>query len=198
MKSIARASACCAAALLFALPLASPSARADGNDTALTNLIALAAQRLALAEPAAEWKWQHRKPFSDASREAAVLHNAARRASMAGVDPGFARAFFRDQIDASRRVQEALFDTWRESEAPSAPAPDLATVTRPQADRLTGPLVTALARVEPMRAEPDCPIRVARALANWKDLTRYDSARTDAMNRALGHVCEAGGVGSVA
>jgi len=198
MKSIARASACCAAALLFALPLASPSARADGNDTALTNLIALAAQRLALAEPAAEWKWQHRKPFSDASREAAVLNNAARRASMAGVDPGFARAFFRDQIDASRRVQEALFDTWRESEAPSAPAPDLATVTRPQADRLTGPLVTALARVEPMRAEPDCPIRVARALANWKDLTRYDSTRTDAMNRALGHICEAGGVGSVA
>jgi chorismate mutase len=198
MKSIARASACCAAALLFALPLASPSARADGNDTALTNLIALVAQRLTLAEPAAQWKWQHHKPLADASRATAVLDDAQRRASATGVDPAFARAFFRDQIDASMQVQKALFETWRASQAPAAPAPDLATVTRPQVDRLTGPLVTALARVEPMRAEADCPIRVARALANWKDLTRYDSGRTDAMNRALGHLCEAGGVGSVA
>jgi chorismate mutase len=196
MNAIARASACCAAALLLALQTA--PARADGDDTALTSLIALVAQRLSLAEPVAQWKWAHHKPITDAPREAALLDDVQKRALAAGIDPAFARAFFRDQIDASTQVQEALFETWRASQAPAGPAPDLDTVTRPQLDRLTGQLVGALARVEPLRASADCPVRVARSIANWKQMTRYDSARADAMNRALGHVCEAGGVGGMA
>jgi chorismate mutase len=196
MNAFLRASTCCAAALLLALPVA--SARADGDDTSLTSLIALVAQRLSLAEPVALWKWSHHKPITDAPREAALLDDVQKRASAAGIDPAYARAFFRDQIDASTQVQKALFDTWRESQAPTGPAPDLATVTRPQLDRLTGQLISALARVEPLRTSPDCPVRVARSIASWKELTRYDSARADALNRALGHVCEAGGVGGTA
>lgn len=196
MNAIVRASACCAAALLFALPVA--PARADGDDTALTNLIALVAQRLSLAEPVAHWKWDHHKPITDAPREAALLDDVQKRAQAAGIDPAYARAFFRDQIDASTQAQKTLFESWRASQAPAEPAPDLATVTRPQLDRLTGQLIGALARVEPLRASADCPVRVARSVAAWKQLTRYDSARADAMNRALGHVCEAGGVGGMA
>ncbi|RQH09763.1 chorismate mutase [Paraburkholderia dinghuensis] len=196
MKAFVRASACCAAALLLALPVA--PVRADGDDTALTSLIALVAQRLSLAEPVALWKWANHKPITDAPREAALLDDVQKRASAAGIDPAFARTFFRDQIDASTQVQNALFETWRESQAPAGPAPDLATVTRPQLDRLTGQLVSALARVEPLRASADCPVRVARSIATWKQLTRYDAVSADAMNRALGHVCEAGGVGGTA
>ncbi|TAM00862.1 MAG: chorismate mutase [Paraburkholderia sp.] len=196
MNVIIRASACCAAALLFALPLS--SARADGDDTALTNLIALVSQRLSLAEPIAHWKWEHHKPITDAPREAALLDDVQKRASAAGVDPAFARTFFRDQIDASTQMQKNLFETWRTSQGPSGEAPDLATVTRPQLDRLTGQLVGALARVQPLRASADCPARVARSIANWKQLTRYDSARTEAMSQALEHVCTAGGVGATA
>jgi chorismate mutase len=33
-------------------------------------------------------------------------------------------------------------------------------------------------------------------MANWKTLTRYDSARSGALTHALGHVCESGGVGA--
>lgn len=196
MNAFVRASACCAAALLFALPL-SP-ARADGDDTALTNLIALVAQRLSLAEPVAHWKWEHHKPITDAPREAALLDDVQKRALAAGVDPAFARTFFRDQIDASTREQQALFDTWRASQGPAGPAPDLATVTRSQLDRLTGQLINALVRVAPLRASADCPLRVARSIENWKQLTRYDAIPTDVMTRALGHVCEAGGVGGMA
>lgn len=196
MNAIVRASASCAAALLLALPVA--SVRADGDDTALTSLIALVAQRLALTEPVAHWKWAHRKPVTDAPREAALLDDVQKRASAAGIDPAFARAFFRDQIDASTQVQKALFETWHTSQAPADPAPDLATATRPALDRLTGQLLGALARVEPLRVSADCPVRVARSVAAWKQLTRYDSARADAMNRALGHVCETGGVGGMA
>jgi chorismate mutase len=196
MKSAFRALAFCAAALLFALPAA--SARADGDDTALTNLVALVSQRLALAEPVAHWKWLNHKPITDTPRENTLLADVQKRATVAGVDPTFARAFFRDQIDASTQVQQALFASWQSSQPPAGPAPDLATVTRPQLDRLTAQLINALARVQPTRTADDCPARVARAVANWKELTRYDSTRADAMTRALGHVCEAGGVGGTA
>jgi chorismate mutase len=195
MNAIVRARACCVA-LLLALPFT--IARADGDDTALTNLVALVAQRLALAEPVAQWKWEHRKPVTDTPRETALLADVQRRARAAGVEPDFARAFFRDQIDASTQVQKTLFETWRTSQGPSGSAPDLATVTRPQLDRLTGQLIGALARVQPLRDSADCPTRVARSVENWKQLTRYDSAHANAINQALEHVCVTGGVGGTA
>jgi len=191
-----RFGASCALALFTALALAPAPAVADGDDTALTNLIALASQRLALAEPVARWKWANHQAITDTPRENALLADVEKRAVAANVDPAFARAFFQDQIDASKDVQNALFDTWRSTRPPEGPAPDLATSTRPELDRLTQSLVAGLARVQPLRTAQDCPSRVAQSLANWKSLTRYDSAHSSALTRALGHVCEAGGVGA--
>ncbi|RKF49149.1 chorismate mutase [Paraburkholderia fungorum] len=191
-----RFGASCALALFVALALAPAPAVADGDDTALTNLIALASQRLALAEPVARWKWANHQPITDTPREQALLADVEKRAVAANVDPAFARAFFQDQIDASKDVQDALFANWRSTRPPEGPAPDLATSTRPQLDRLTQSLVAGLARVQPLRAAQDCPSRVAQSLANWKSLTRYDSTRSSALTRALGHVCETGGVGA--
>ncbi|CAE6787711.1 chorismate mutase [Paraburkholderia haematera] len=191
-----RFGASCALALFTALALTPAPAVADGDDTALTNLIALASQRLALAEPVARWKWANHQPITDTPRENALLADVEKRAVAANVDPAFAHAFFQDQIDASKDVQNALFDNWRSMRPPEGPAPDLATSTRPQLDRLTQSLVAGLARVQPLRTAQDCPSRVAQSLANWKSLTRYDSAHSSALTRALGHVCETGGVGA--
>ncbi|WMY09023.1 chorismate mutase [Paraburkholderia phenoliruptrix] len=196
MNRLFRFAAPCALALLACAALAPAPALADGDDTALTNLIALASQRLALAEPVARWKWANHQEITDKPREEALLTDVQKRAAAANVDPAFARAFFQDQIDASKEVQNALFASWRASQPPQEPAPDLATSTRPQLDRLTQSLIAGLARVQPLRAAPDCPSRVAQSLANWKSLTRYDSTRSNALNRALGHVCETGGVGA--
>ncbi|MFM0593970.1 MULTISPECIES: chorismate mutase [Paraburkholderia] len=191
-----RFGAFCALTLFAALAFTSAPAVADGDDTALTNLIALASQRLALAEPVARWKWANHQAITDTPRENTLLADVEKRAAAANVDPAFAHAFFQDQIDASKDVQNALFANWRATQPPQGPAPDLATTTRPQLDRLTQSLVASLARVQSLRTAPDCPSRVAQALANWKSLTRYDSARSGALTRALGHVCETGGVGA--
>lgn len=196
MKSLLRASALCCAVLLGAA--LAPPARADGDDTTLTNLISLVSQRLALAEPVAHWKWVNRRPIADTAREQALLADVQKRALGAGVDPSFAQAFFADQIAANTQVQNALFDSWRTSEAPAGPAPDLSSVVRPQLDRLTPQLIAGLARVQPLRTAPDCPTRVARSISNWKLLTRYDAVRNEALTRALEHVCASGGVGGVA
>jgi len=171
-------------------------ARADGDDTALTNLIALVSQRLSLAEPVARYKWAHHQPITDTPRELALLADVEKRAASAGVDPAFARAFFQDQIDASKEVQNALFDSWRATRPPEGATPDLATTLRPQLDKLTQSLIAALARVQTLRPQDDCPTRVARGIDNWKSLTRYDNTGNAALTRALGHVCESGGVGA--
>jgi chorismate mutase len=196
MTARMRRTALLAVVLCLGLSLASVGARANGDETALTNLVALVSERLALAVPVAQWKWANHRSITDAPREAALLADVEKRAQAAGVDPAFARSFFQDQIDASKQVQTALFTRWRTSAPPSGVAPDLATNTRPQLDRLTQALMTGLARVEPSRHRDDCPTRLAHAVANWKALTRYGATDAAALNTALAHVCAAGGVGA--
>ncbi|WP_144111849.1 chorismate mutase [Paraburkholderia sp. BCC1886] len=183
-------------AALATFTLTPAIAYADGDDTALTNLVALAAQRLALAEPVARWKWANHKPITDTPRENELLTDVGKRAAAANLDPAFARAFFRDQIDAGKEIQQALFDRWHSAQPPEGSPPDLAIGTRPQLDRLTQSLIAGLTRVQALRETPDCPSRVAQSLANWQSLTRYDSTQTKALTHALQHVCESGGVGA--
>ncbi|RDU95688.1 chorismate mutase [Trinickia dinghuensis] len=190
-----RRSALPAVALCLALSLASVGARADGDETAMTNLVALVSQRLALALPVAQWKWANHRPITDAPREAQLLADVAHRAQAADVDPAYAHAFFQDQMEASKQIQTALFERWRTSAPPSGAIPDLATSTRPQLDRVTHALIRALARVQPSRDADDCPARLAQSVANWKALTRYGAIDAQALNTALAHVCKAGGVG---
>ena len=138
-----------AIAALACLLLGSISpAHADGDDAPFTSLVALTSQRLALAEPVARWKWAHHEPITDEPREAALLASVKIKALDSGVDPAFAQRFFRDQIEASKDVQNALFANWRAARAPEGSPPDLATDTRPKLDRLTQSLIAALARVE--------------------------------------------------
>ncbi len=184
-----------ALALWLALSLGCVGARADGDETALTNLVALVSERLALALPVAQWKWANHRPIADAARESALLADVEQRAQAADVDPAFARAFFRDQIEASKQVQTALFTRWRTSPPPPGTAPDLAATTRPRLDSLTQALIVALARVQPWRAGDDCPARLARSMNNWKTLTRYGATDAQALNTALSHVCASGGIG---
>ncbi|MCA7951308.1 chorismate mutase [Burkholderia seminalis] len=196
MKHAIRASVA-VAALGVALFSSPHVARADGDDTALTNLVALASQRLALAEPVARWKWANHKAIEDQPREAALLASVEQRAAQTGIDPAFARAFFEDQITASKDVQNALFATWRTTRPPEGTPPDLATSTRPALDQLTQKMLAGLAQAAPLRNAADCQARLARSIANWKTLTRYDSKQTQALDTALSHVCSAGGASAI-
>jgi chorismate mutase len=184
-------------AFVIAITAGSSAALADGDDTPFTNLIALSSQRLALAEPVARWKWVHHEPITDQPRETALLAGINAHALSAGIDPAFAALFFRDQIEASKDVQNALFNNWRKLRAPEGTPPDLAHDTRPKLDSVTNALLSALAGVEPLRHADDCPLRLANSIARWKHLTRYDSAQNAPLARALSHVCASGGVGAV-
>lgn len=195
---ITSASRTTARALVITLSLAFASTvHADGDDTPLTNVVALVSQRLALAEPVARWKWAHHDPITDKPREDALLAALDKRARAAGIDPVFTQQFFRDQIESSKDVQNALFDNWRKSHAPDGTPPDLSKELRPKLDEVTNALLSALGRVEPLRASPDCQSRLADSLAQWKHVTRYDSALNAPLSRALSHVCSAGGASAI-
>ncbi|WP_049786344.1 MULTISPECIES: hypothetical protein [Mycetohabitans] len=93
-----------------------------------------------------------------------------------GIDENFARQLFEDQMAAGEQLQAALFAQWRDT-PPDGPGPDLATVTHSQLDALDATLLPVLACVQARRGTPDCPIRVARALVDWKMMTVYDASR---------------------
>ena len=171
----------------------SAAASADGGSTALTNVVALAAQRLALATPVAQFKWQTGKSITDTPREQRLLADVADKAKTQDLDPSFARAFFGDQIEASKVVQNMLFEQWRKSGGPKEPAPDLAAI-RPKLDRLDATLIQALARIQTLRTQPDCQSELTQSLANWKQLSSFDSSQSEALTQALSHVCASGGV----
>lgn len=193
-KGFVRAAWVGALAICTAVFVAPHDAAAEGDDTPLINLVALASQRLALAVPVARWKWANSRPIEDPPREAALLADVDQRARAAGVDPAFAQSFFRDQIEANKQMQTALFEKWRATRPPVGPAPDLAKNTRPAFDRLTQSMIAGLTRVQPMRDAPDCPSRLARSVENWQAMTHYDSSESSALTTALAHVCSAGGV----
>jgi chorismate mutase len=152
---------------LFALMPVASNANTDA-DPAMTNVVALAARRLALAEPVAKWKWAHHRPIQDAPREQALMSDITQRAVRHGIDEDFARQFFEDQMAAGEQLQAALCAQWRDA-PPDGPGPDLAKVTQPQLDALDATLLPALARVQARRGTPDCPIRVARALVRLEN-----------------------------
>jgi chorismate mutase len=174
------------------------AASAAESDAAMTTVIALAAQRLALAEPVARYKWVHGAKITDAPREKALLDDVAKRAAASRVDPAFARAFFADQIAASKTAQNAFFAGWHTTppNALSDPIPDLSTSIRPRLDTLTRLLLVALAQVQPLRGAADCPARLAASLANWKLTAPGSATRLGALPEALAHVCASGGIGA--
>lgn len=168
------------------------------GESALMNVIAQASQRLVLADTVARYKWLKSQDITDVPRENALLDNVTQRSPGFGVDPQFARTFFRDQIEANKLVQQGLISDWRLTPPPPQAVPDLASSIRPQLDQLTTTLLTSLARVQSLRQADDCPVRLAHSLAEWRRLNNSDSLHEQALQRALAHLCASGGIGALA
>ena len=121
--------------------------------------------RLLLALDVAEYKWNHHVPIEDLPREAQIIQALAREAGALGIAQPWAESFFHAQIEASKTVQDELFQGWDAFKHGQFPdAPDLATVTRPRLDKLTDELMRALAENWPVLSDPKRRDDVARAL----------------------------------
>ncbi len=179
-------SALIAAAALLALPGTAAAAPAPSD---LKPVAALSAERLATADLVAAAKWGTDSPIDDPAREQQVLDSVAALAEQAGGDPDEARRIFRDQIEANKTVQRALFRRWtaHPEQAPTT-KPDLNQV-RQTINRINTDLVGELTSTTSERTAPTCRPELAFAVVQVHHEQHPDALHTGALVRSLASVC---------
>uniref|UniRef100_B8HQF0 chorismate mutase n=1 Tax=Cyanothece sp. (strain PCC 7425 / ATCC 29141) TaxID=395961 RepID=B8HQF0_CYAP4 len=121
----------------------------------IDRLLDLIQQRLMIQHQVARWKWNQQKPIEDPKREEALLNQVGQQATLKQIDPQWAIAFFRWQIQAGKLIQIADFQTWQHQQIGSfANVPDLNQTLRPQLDQLNLELLQTLVQLTPILACP--------------------------------------------
>lgn len=157
----------------------------------LQPLVALAAERVLLADRVAAAKYGTGAPIDDPSREQQVLDAAAEEADGLGLDPDEARAVFKDQIEANKVVQRALFRAWDSGAArPPAHRPTLGEI-RPLIDGVNHRLLAELAITEGPRHTTRCAPRLVAAQRTVTVQLRLSPLHQTGLLRALPSVCPA-------
>ncbi|MDT5210309.1 MAG: chorismate mutase [Mycobacterium sp.] len=130
-------------------------ARADDTNP-LLELVDAATQRLQTADPVAASKWKTAGSIEDPQRVDQVLAAVSTAANRKGVDAGYVRRIFTDQIDATEAIEYTRFAQWKldPGSAPSV-APDLSS-SRTIIDRLNSEMVEQIAMHWPVLRSPDC------------------------------------------
>lgn len=149
--------------------------QAPGDD--LEALVALMGERLKLMPDVARYKWNNHLPIEDLPREKAILDELVVQATQAGVPEVYARTFFAAQMDAAKKVQQALFDQWREADAGEMPdVPDLKNDIRPALDAMTPRLLELLGRNLSVLRDHANPSHLAEALDRYLSKDRWGDA----------------------
>ncbi|MFF4504156.1 chorismate mutase [Streptomyces sp. NPDC001401] len=182
-----------AAAALLAIPGTAAAAPTFPSlppmSSPLHPVASLAAERLATADLVAAAKWGTDSPIDDPAREQVVLDNVAAQARQIGADPDEIRRIFRDQIEANKAVQRALYARWtaHPDQAPTT-KPDL-NVVRQTINRINTDLVQAVADSTPQRTAPTCRPELTVAVIEVHHEKHPDLLHTGALVRSLVSVC---------
>jgi chorismate mutase len=141
--------------VLIALASVQAPARADDTNP-LLELVDAATQRLQTADPVAASKWKTGGSIEDPQRVEQVLGSVSSAATGKGVDAGYVRRIFTDQIGATEAIEYTRFAQWKldPGSAPSV-APDL-SASRTIIDRLNAEMVEQVATHWPVLHSPDC------------------------------------------
>jgi chorismate mutase len=181
----------CAIGLCATVALATtPTAPARADDAnPLFELVDAAAQRLQTAEPVAASKWLTGGSIEDPQRVEQVLAVVSADATSRGVDGGYVRRIFTDQIDATEAIEYTRFAQWK-LDPGSAPgvAPDLAA-SRATIDRLNTEMVERVARQSSVLRSPDCTGTLDSAKAAVTNARALDSFYQQALSSSTRSYC---------
>lgn len=130
------------------LTLGLASALLPGCVSSQGELASLAGQRLSMSRGIAWAKHSSDLPVYDPQRETAILQTMMAEGRRQGADPDTVRRFFAAEMEASRRVQWAWIEAWRQDLAapPEHPPSDLSAYLRPQLDEINQRQIHAMAR----------------------------------------------------
>lgn len=172
-------------------PLPAPVTASPLTGQDLTPLVRLAAERVLLADRVAAAKYGTGTPIEDPAREQAVLDQVAERARVLGHDPDDAVRVFRDQIEANKLVQRALFAAWDAGVAqPPARRPTLEEI-RPRIDSVNRHMLTELAATDAGRGGAGCGKRLIHAGRQVAGQMGLSPLHRVGLLRAVPSVCRA-------
>jgi chorismate mutase len=160
-----------------------------GPYAGLRTIADLSARRLAIADLVAAAKYGTGSPIDDPAREKQVLDAVAQQARYLGADPDATVRIFRDQIEANKLVQQALFRRW-EADPSQGPKerPDL-TEVRQEINHVNDALVHAVADSARARSAPYCGGLLTVSAAHVRLERQLDALHTAALARSLSSVC---------
>lgn len=119
----------------------------------LDYLLGLMRERLELSRLVAEAKWNQSLPVEDLERERQFLTSMLRTAN-GELDAGFVEAFFGAQIQASKELQNSLFEDWRAQSVKHIESNATLEELRPRLDRVSVELVYALRDIQASLKSP--------------------------------------------
>lgn len=153
-------------------------------------LVDTAAQRLATADPVAASKWISGGPITDTVRAGQVLDSVAADATAHGIEPGYVRAVFTDQIAATEGIEYTRFGQWKFDPA-TAPttAPDLSE-SRAQIDGFNKTLVEEIALHWNSLHSAGCGQDLSDATAAVANDRHLDPLYQQALSAATRSYCE--------
>jgi chorismate mutase len=173
---------------VFAALLAT-QARADPTGP-LTELVDAAAQRLAIAEPVAAFKWGSHGSIEDPGRVQQELSKLGADATAQHIDPGYVTRVFGDQINATEAIEYSRFADWKLNPAgvPAAP-PDL-SASRSTIDGLNQTMLTQIVADWDLLHSPACPERLDAARNDVMRARQLDDLYQRALSLATQSYCQ--------
>lgn len=188
--AVAVGSALLLTAAASGLGLGAGTASAAPRETPLAAIAALSAQRVEVADQVAAAKYGTGAPIDDPAREAIVIADAEHQATALGIDPAPVAKIFRDQIEANKVVQRALYAEW-DADPSLVPTtkPSLATI-RVELNTIGAELVQAIAAAETSIHAPSCDGRLTAATVHVRHEQSLDGLHYAALLRALPSVCD--------
>jgi chorismate mutase len=153
-------------------------------------LVDTAAQRLATADPVAASKWISGGPITDTVRADQVLDSVAADANAHGIEPGYVRTVFTDQIAATEGIEYTRFGQWKFDPATApATAPDLSE-SRAQIDGFNKTLVNEISLHWNSLHSQGCGQDLSDATAAVANDRHLDPLYQQALSSATRSYCE--------
>ena len=183
-----RPGVCGVAGIVAALVAVAPRARAD-DQGALFELVDAAAQRLQTAEPVAAYKWRGDSPIEDPPRVQQVLDAVTTDATAHGIDAGYVRQVFGDQINATDAIEYSRFAQWKLDPAGAPTAPPELAASRDTIDALNHRMVGQIALHWDVLTSPSCGRELDEAKSAVADGRRLDVLYRQALSYATHSYC---------
>ncbi|MFI4927871.1 MAG: gamma subclass chorismate mutase AroQ [Burkholderiales bacterium] len=180
------------AVLLSAVPaLAMAEEHFLTDEAAVTRILDVADQRLALMPGVAATKWQTHSPIAAPERERVVIANSGELAQPLGLSPESVERVFEIQVRLAREWEESLTHQWQAKGFNyTGPIPDLNKELRPQLDTITTEMLRALYLAAPVLRQPEFASRYAELAEKHLRAVGWSHASRQELLTALAGVAQ--------